>query len=99
MLFTTPAQARYHLKRLLELGLIVQMENGNYRIANKKFGVLRFFFKVRNTVLPMSLFYAAFFAMCTLLFYFRNPSIDVLLLGVLITAKETADTYSYFAML
>lgn len=99
MLFTTPAQARYHLKRLSELGLIVQTDNNNFRVANKKFGILRFFFKIRNSVVPMSLFYAVFFAACTVLFYARNPSIDVLLLGALITAKETADTYSYFAML
>jgi hypothetical protein len=99
MLFTTPAQARYHLKRLVELGLIIQADNGNFKVAKKKFGILRFFFKIRNSVVPMSLFYAGFFAVCTVLFYLRNPSIELLLLGVLITAKETADTYSYFAML
>lgn len=79
--------------------LIVQAENGNFKVANKKLGILRFFFKIRNSVVPMSLFYASFFAVCTVLFYLRNPSIEVLLLGALITAKETADAYSYFAML
>lgn len=99
MLFTTPAQAKYHLKRLCEIGLVIQTEDGNYRVARKKFGVLRFFFEARSRMVPMSLFYAVFFALSTVLLYLRNPTFEILLLGALITVKEAADTYSYFAML
>ena len=99
LLFTTPAQAKYHLKRLAEIGLVSQTDNGNFRVARRKFGLLRFFFEIKNRMVPMSVFYALFFALCTILFYLRTPTLEVLLLGGLITVKEAVDSISYFAML
>ncbi len=99
MLFTTPAQAKYHLKRLVEIGLVSQTENGNFKVTRRKFGLLRFFFEIKNHMVPMSLFYALFFALCTVLFYLRTPTLEVLLLGGLITVKEAAESISYFSML
>lgn len=99
MLFTTPAQAKYHLKRLVEIGLVSQGENGNFKVTRRKFGLLRFFFELKNRVIPMSVFYALFFASCTILFYLRTPTLEILLLGGLITVKEAAESISYFAML
>jgi len=99
MAFPTPAQAKYHLKRLGEIGLVEHQENGDFRVVRRKFGILRFFFKARTMMIPMSLFYAIFFALVTTLLYLRGPSLELLLLGALVTAKEAADTYSYFAML
>jgi hypothetical protein len=96
--FPTPAQAKYHLKRLVELGLAREDESG-YSVVEKRFGVLRFFFKARNSIFPLSLFYSIFFGLLTVLLFLRSPSIEIALLGGLITAKELADTYSYFRML
>jgi hypothetical protein len=96
--FPTPAQAKYHLKRLVELGLAREDESG-YSVVEKRFGVLRFFFKARNSIFPLSLFYSIFFGLLTVLLFLRSPSIEIALLGGLITTKELADTYSYFRML
>lgn len=97
--FRAPAQARYHLRRLVELGLAREEENANFSVVKRKFGILRFFFKVRNAIFPMSLFYSVFFASLTVFLYLRSPSIEIVLLGALITIKEAADTYSYFDLL
>jgi len=99
MSFPTPAQAKYHLKRLVELGLVNQEADGSYVVANRKFGILRFFFKVRNRMIPMSLFYAGFFGVVTVFLFLRSPTLEISFLGALITAKELVDTYSFFAML
>lgn len=99
MAFPTPAQAKYHLKRLGEIGLVEHQENGDFRVVRRKFGILRFFFKARSMMIPMSLFYAIFFALVTTLLYLRGPSLELVLLGALVTAKEVADTYTYFGML
>jgi hypothetical protein len=98
MSFPTPAQAKYHLARLIEMGLITQSDDGTYKALNKKFGLLRFFFKLRGRMVPMSLFYSFFFAFVSIFLYLKAPSIELLLLGALIVAKESVDTYSYFAM-
>ena len=99
MKFPTTAQAKYHLKRLVDLGLAKQDENATFKATERRFGILRFFFRIRNFVLPMSLFYSMFFGLLTVLLFLRSPSIEVLLLGALITSKEVADTYTFFMML
>ncbi len=97
--FPTVAQAKYHLKKLVDLGLAKEREDGTYEATERKFGILRFFFRIRNSILPLSLFYSAFFGLLTLVLLFRSPSIEILLLGGLITTKEIADTYMFYAML
>jgi len=99
MSFPTPAQAKYHLKRLVELGLVSENGDGSFKVVYRKFGVLRFFFKMRDLMIPMSLFYTIFFGCLTAAMLIRMPTIEVALLGGLVTAKEAADTYSYYAML
>jgi hypothetical protein len=99
MSFPTPAQAKYHLKRLAELGLVKQDTDGSYAVANRKFGVLRFFFKARNRMIPMSLFYAAFFTAVTVFLFLRAPTFEILFLGGLIIAKELVDMYNFFTLL
>lgn len=96
--FPTPAQAKYHLKRLVELGLAREDESA-FSVVEKRFGILRFFFKARNSIFPMSLFYSVFFGLLTVLLFLRSPSVEVALLGGLITSKELADTYSFFRMI
>jgi hypothetical protein len=96
--FPTPAQAKYHLKRLVELGLAREDEN-EFGVIEKRFGILRFFFKMRSSIFPMSLFYSAFFGLLAIFLFLKSPSIEIALLGCLITSKELADTYSFFRML
>lgn len=98
MEFPTTAQAKYHLKKLVDLGLAEQGEDGAFTATGRKFGILRFFFRFRNSIFPMSVFYGAFFGSLTILLFLRSPSLEVLLLGALITSKEVADTYMFFAM-
>jgi len=95
--FPTIAQAKYHLKRLVDLGL-ANADEDVYRATGKRFGLLRFFFRVRNSILPVSLFYSMFFGVLTTMLFLRSPSIEILLLGGLITSKEVADTYIFYAM-
>jgi hypothetical protein len=98
MEFPTTAQAKYHLKKLVDLGLAEQGENGAFTATERKFGILRFFFRFRNSIYPMSAFYSVFFGLVTTLLFLRSPSVEVLLLGALITSKEVADTYMFFTM-
>jgi hypothetical protein len=98
MEFPTIAQAKYHLKKLVDLGLAEQSENGSFTATERKFGILRFFFRFRNSIYPMSAFYSIFFGLVTILLFLRSSSLEVLLLGALITTKEVADTYMFFAM-
>jgi hypothetical protein len=99
MEFSTVAQAKYHLKRLVELGLAKEEENELFTGTDRRFGILRFFFRIRRSVFPMSLFYCAFFGILTAFLFLRSPTIEILLMGTLITAKEVADTYVFYSML
>lgn len=97
--FATPTQAKYHLKKLLELGLVKQTTNNDsYEAVNRRFGVLRFFFKVRTRLIPTSVFYAAFFSAVTLLLFLRAPYLELVFLGGLIVAKEFVEAYLYMPM-
>jgi len=97
--FATPTQAKYHLKKLLDLGLVRQRTNDNsYEVINRRFGVLRFFFKVRARLIPTSLFYAAFFSVVTLLLFLRAPTLELIFLGSLIVAKEIVEAFLYLPM-
>lgn len=99
MEFPTTAQGKYHLERLVDLGLAKESEDGMFRVNERRFGILRFFFRLGNSVLPMSLFYSVFFASLTTFLFLRSPTIEVLLLGALITSKEVADTYTFFSIM
>ena len=97
--FPTVAQAKYHLKRLIDLGLAKEEENDMFTGTDRRFGMLRFFFRIRNSIFPLSIFYSVFFGLLTAVLFFRSLSVEVLLLGGLITTKEIADTYTFYAML
>jgi hypothetical protein len=99
MQFPTAAQAKYHLKRLVELGLAREEEGATYSATNRRFGILRFFFRIRKSVFPMSLFYSLFFGVLTFFLFLRSPTIEVLLLGALVTVKEIADTFMFYSIL
>jgi hypothetical protein len=99
MEFPTPAQAKYHLKRLVELGLAKENGDATFRAADRRFGILRFFFRIRDSVYPMSLFYSVFFGVLTGFLFLRSPTVEILLLGGLVTAKEIADTYTFYVLL
>jgi DNA-binding transcriptional ArsR family regulator len=97
--FATPSQARYHLRRLNDYGLVIADEMGNYRVVSKRFGMLRFYIKTERWILPLSLFFAGFFAVLTATLYFRTGYLELLILGALITVKELFDTYTFFKAL
>jgi hypothetical protein len=97
--FHSSAQARFHLNSLVDLGLAEEDVNATFRVKDRRFGILRFFVRVRNSLYPMSLFYSVFFAAVTLFLFLRTPTVEILLLGALITAKEIADTYMFYTML
>jgi hypothetical protein len=99
MKFPTSGQAKYHLKKLVELGLAKDEGGTTFRVVERRFGILRFCFKARNSILPMSLFYCLFFAILTVFLLLRLPSVEVALLGLLVVSKEAADTYSFFGLL
>lgn len=97
--FATPSQARYHLKRLNDYGLVFEDELGNSRVVSKRFGMLRFYIKTERWILPLSLFYTAFFALLTGVLYLRSGSLELLVLGAMITIKELIDTHGFFKAL
>jgi len=97
--FATPTQAKYHMKKLLDLGLVRQRTDDNsYEVINRRFGVLRFFFKIRSRLIPTSLFYAAFFSAVTALLFLRAPTLELIFLGGLVAAKEIVEAYLFLPM-
>lgn len=100
MAFATPTQAKYHLKKLLEIGLVKQgTGEDSYEVVNRRFGILRFFFKIRARLIPTSIFYAAFFFTVTVMLFFRAPYVEIVFLGGLIVAKEFVEAYLHLLML
>lgn len=66
--FSSPALAAYHLRKLEDLGLVVE-EGGDYRILREvKVGILEEFIKLGTFMLPRYVFYATLFT--TLLVFF-----------------------------
>jgi hypothetical protein len=59
---------------------------------SKKFAFLGFFFEIGGHMIPMSAFYAVFFALTTALLYVRTPTLEIMLLGTLITIKELVNS-------
>ena len=88
--FSSPALASYHLKKLQDLGLVVE-ERGDYKIIKEvKVGVLEQFIKLGTYMLPRHVFYATLFT--TLLTFFLTQlkelnfySVFALIFGVLAT--------------
>ncbi len=66
--FSSPALASYHLRKLEELGLVIE-DRGDYRLVKEvRVGVLTQFIKLGTHMLPRYVLYAAFFS--TLLVYY-----------------------------
>lgn len=59
---STPSLALHHLKKLEGLNLVRKDENGIYHAVPKRFGILRFFYKVGIWLLPRSFFYMILYA-------------------------------------
>ena len=89
--FSSPALASYHLRKLEELGLVIE-DKGDYRLVKEvEVGILSQFIRLGTFMLPRYVFYATFFS--TLLVYYLSQlrelqfySIFGLLFGVLGTA-------------
>ena len=98
--FATPSQAKYHLRKLLEIGLVKQaVGRDSYEVIDRRFGVLRFFLKIGTRLFPTSLFYAIFFLALTILLYVRAPYLELAYLGSLIVVKEVVEGYLQYRIL
>lgn len=95
--FSSPALASYHLKKLQDLGLVVE-ERGDYKIVKEvKVGVLEQFIRLGTFMLPRHIFYATLFT--TLLTFFLSQlkelnfySIFALIFGFLATTISWFET-------
>lgn len=66
--FSSPALAAYHLRKLEDLGLVIE-ERGDYKVLREiKVGILEQFIKLGTFMLPRYVFYATLFT--TLLIFF-----------------------------
>jgi DNA-binding transcriptional ArsR family regulator len=66
--FSSPALASYHLRKLEDLGLVIE-ERGDYKVLREiKVGILEQFIKLGTFMLPRYVFYATLFT--TLLIFF-----------------------------
>ncbi|MDG6981938.1 MAG: ArsR family transcriptional regulator [Nitrososphaerota archaeon] len=55
---STASLAQYHLRKLVEMGLVSEVQEG-YRVDKV---IVRSFFRVRNKLLPFRVFYVVFFS-------------------------------------
>ena len=61
LLMSNPSLAQYHLNKLKDLGLVLEI-NGEYEVSNEvKADVMRDFLRVGTLIVPRFIFYAAFF--------------------------------------
>ena len=82
--FSSPALAAYHLKKLEDLGLVVE-ERGDYRVLREvKVGILEQFIKLGTFRLPRYVLYATLFT--TLLTFF-------------VSQLKELNFYSFFALI
>ena len=61
--FSSPSVAIYHLDKLVSLGLVEKTDIGEYYIKREvKVGVLKFYTRLGNVLLPRYLFYSMLFS-------------------------------------
>jgi len=73
--FSSPSVAIYHLDKLLSIGLVEKTDIGEYFIKREvKVGVLKFYTRLGNLLLPRYLFYSTLFT-AMLIYYltFYSP--------------------------
>ncbi len=59
---SSPSVALYHLNKLVDLGLVVRDEDGNYSLAKEvKVGILKQFARLGRFMVPRFLLYSVFF--------------------------------------
>jgi hypothetical protein len=81
---TSPSLAQYHIKKLVEMGLVQDTQEG---YVVKKV-VLKSFFRIRNTILPFQVFYAVFF----------GSSLVALLLLLIVRRPEVVTSFDFVAI-
>ncbi|TET08873.1 MAG: hypothetical protein E3J86_09800 [Candidatus Thorarchaeota archaeon] len=92
---STPSLAEYHLRKLMDLGLVNKLAHGDYFVTKTvRVGVTRFYFKFRNSLVPRFALYSSFY-LIILIFSFlvlRNMTGDVafLILSVVIFGLVTS---------
>lgn len=89
--FSSPALASYHLRKLVEMGLVAERYGEYHLVRAVKVGVLRHFIKVGSVMLPRYVLYASMFT-TLLVFYLTQlraiefDSVFALLFGSLAAA-------------
>jgi len=98
--FKSPSAALYHLRKLVEMGLVERSEDGEYRVVREvKVGVLKYFVKLGRLRLPRFLVYAVFstsFLVSYVILYPQTLSphnLIALIVGIVSTAVLWYEAY------
>jgi hypothetical protein len=77
---STPSLAEYHLRKLMDMGLVEKLAHGDYVVAKiVQVGVTKFYFKFRTSLVPRYALYASFYIILLIFFFFiyENMSRDI----------------------
>ncbi|MFW9788161.1 MAG: hypothetical protein ACFFE2_12075 [Candidatus Thorarchaeota archaeon] len=59
---SAPSLAEYHLRKLMDLGLVDKLAHGDYVVTKTvRVGITRFYFKFRNSLVPRFALYSSFY--------------------------------------
>jgi len=75
--------AEYHLKKLVELGLVEKLIHGDYMVTKVvRVGVTRFYLNIRNSLIPRFALYSCFYLIVLVcsLFFISSLSPDIVFL-------------------
>ena len=87
--------AEYHLKKLVELGLVEKLPHGDYFVTKiVRVGVTRFYINIRNNLIPRFALYSSFYLVVLVcsLFFITNlpPDISFLTVSVILFGLATS---------
>jgi len=87
--------AEYHLKKLIELGLVEKQLHGDYVVTKiVRVGVTRFYINIRNSLIPRFALYSSFYLVILVcsLFFLANfpPDIFFLVICVILFGLVTS---------
>lgn len=97
--FSSSSLATHHLDKLCNLKLVSKDRYGVYKVAHKKFGILRFFIAVRKFIVPRTFFYMIFYVTMAVFMFFllvdvaRIVALFFCLIGIAANFIETMEFY------
>jgi hypothetical protein len=92
---SSPSLAEYHLRKLVDLGLVTKSPHGDYIILKTvRIGVARFYLKFRNNLVPRFALYSTFYMIVLVFSFFILSEISIetgfLIISVLVFALVTS---------